>query len=141
MKPWEVGPAELPGASSTTKQKPVLVVDDDPDLREAIQRALEIEGYQVSLAANGREAWESLRCAPPPALILLDLMMPVMSGVEFLANLRADDRLRTLPVILMTAFGSTAATVVSQSQGYLPKPLGLDELLGVVSRYCPAKPA
>ncbi len=123
-----------------TDDPDILVVDDDPDIREALQAALEMEGYDVGVAANGREAWESLRSTPPPGLILLDLMMPVMNGVEFLENLRADDRLRRLPVILLSAFPSTAATVVSKSQGYLQKPVELAKLIELVGRYCPPKP-
>ncbi len=119
----------------------ILVVDDDADIRCALRQALELEGYEVALAANGREAWESLHSAPPPALILLDLMMPVMNGAEFLGLLRADDRLRTMPVILVTAFGSTAVTVAAESQGYLSKPLDLDQLMQLVSRYCPPRPS
>ncbi len=115
----------------------ILVVDDDADIRQALRDALEFEGYGVSTAANGREAWESLQSSPAPALVLLDLMMPVMNGAEFLALLRADARLRTLPVILVTAFGSTGAAVAARSQGYLAKPLDLDELMGFVARYCP----
>ncbi len=117
----------------------ILVVDDDLDIREALSNALQLEGYEVAVAANGREAWNSLRSAPPPALVLLDLMMPVLNGAEFLQLLRADERLRTLPVILLTAFSSTAAAVAGQSQGYLAKPLDLDELMGLVARHCPAR--
>jgi CheY-like chemotaxis protein len=119
----------------------ILVIDDDPDIREALRIALELEGYHVSAAANGREAWETLASAPKPSLILLDLMMPVMNGAEFLERLRADERLRTLPVILVTAFGSTAAAVAAKSQGYLAKPLDLDQLMKFVERYCSQKPA
>jgi CheY-like chemotaxis protein len=114
----------------------ILVVDDDADIREALRDALEFEGYTVSLAANGREAWEALRSRAPPGLVLLDLMMPVMNGAELLALLRADDRLRGLPVVVVTAFGSVAATVADRSQACQPKPLDLDELMRVVARYC-----
>ncbi len=118
----------------------VLVVDDDLATRDALLEVLRLEGYDVSVAADGREAWESLQSAPPPALILLDLMMPTVNGAEFLERLHADARLKTLPVILMTAFGFTALAYGTQSQGFLPKPLDLDQLIGLVSRYCPAKP-
>jgi len=114
----------------------ILIVDDDADIRSALGQALELEGYEVALAANGREAWDTLQAAPPPHLILLDLMMPVMNGAEFLGVLRSDARLGGLPVILVSAFGSIANTVAAAVQGQLRKPLDLDDLMGVVSRFC-----
>ena len=114
----------------------ILVVDDDADIRDTLRDALEFEGYAVSVAANGRDAWETLRSPALPALILLDLMMPVMNGAEFLGLLRADDRLRKVPVVVVTALGSVAPTVKAESQGYLPKPLELERLLETVARYC-----
>lgn len=119
----------------------ILVVDDDADIRDTLRDALEFEGYAVSVAANGRDAWESLRPDALPSLILLDLMMPVMNGAEFLGLLRADPRLRTVPVVIVTAFGSIAATVAAESQDYLPKPLDLEQLLRTVARYCPRNAA
>jgi CheY-like chemotaxis protein len=116
----------------------IMLIDDDADIRAAVRLALEFEGYDVALAANGREAWDLLHSAPPPALILLDLMMPVMDGPQFLRLLRGDPELCALPVILMTAFGTTsrAASLAGETQGCLGKPLGLDQLLDVASRHC-----
>ncbi len=114
----------------------ILVVDDDSDLRCALRTALELEGYRVALAANGREAWEWLQSAPPPALILLDLMMPVMDGSQLLGLVRADSRMRTIPVVLATAFGSLAQPVAGESQGLLGKPFDVDRVLQLASRYC-----
>ncbi len=119
----------------------ILVVDDDADIRDSLRDALELEGYTVAVAANGRDAWESLRPEALPALILLDLMMPVMNGAEFLRLLRADDRLRSVPVVVVTAFGASAGSVVAESQGLLPKPLDLEQLLRTVERYCPSSAA
>jgi CheY-like chemotaxis protein len=115
----------------------ILVVDDDADIREALHQALECEGYRVSLAVNGRDAWEKLRSGPSPALILLDLMMPIMNGAEFLAALRADGIFKDLPVILVSAFDSIAAAHEHESQCYLAKPVDLDTLMSTVARYCP----
>ncbi len=118
----------------------VLVVDDDADIRYALKTVLEVEGYHVALAANGREAWEWLQSAPLPALILLDLMMPVMNGTEFLGLVRTDTRLRSVPVVLVTAFGSLAQSVAAKSQGLLGKPFDVEQILGLASRYCSPRP-
>lgn len=114
----------------------ILVVDDDADIRSALGQVLELEGYEVAYAANGSEAWASLQAGPPPHLVLLDLMMPVMDGAEFLRLLRGDSRLAALPVVLVSAFGSIAAAVTAAVQGQLRKPLDLDDLTGTVGRFC-----
>jgi CheY-like chemotaxis protein len=114
----------------------ILVVDDDADIREALREALALEGYRVAVAANGREAWEWLQSSAAPSLVLLDLMMPVMDGGELLGLVRGDDRLRGIPVILVTAFGSLAAAFASRSQACLAKPLDLEDLMALVARYC-----
>lgn len=120
----------------------ILLVDDDGDIRSAMRLALEIEGYRVELAGDGREAWDRLHRHARPALILLDIMMPVMDGSEFLRLLRSDPQLRTIPVVLVTAFGATsrAAELAHQTEGCLAKPIDLDELLRVVARHVPRSP-
>jgi len=119
----------------------ILVVDDDTDLRCALRNALELEGYRVALAANGREAWERLQAAPLPALILLDLMMPVMDGAQFLGLVRTDTRMRSIPIVLATAFGSLAEPVAAESQGLLAKPFDVEQVLQLASRYCRPEPS
>jgi CheY-like chemotaxis protein len=84
------------------RELPVLVVDDDPDLRALLRRMLEREGYAVVDADNGRNALEQVRERIPGA-ILLDLMMPEMDGFEFLEELRRDEAGRVIPVIVVTA--------------------------------------
>jgi len=81
---------------------PILVVDDDPALRELLRRLLEREGYQVQEAENGRAALARLREAPP-GLIVLDLMMPEMDGFDFVTAVRRDEAWRTIPIIVVTA--------------------------------------
>jgi two-component system response regulator MprA len=117
-----------------------LVVDNDADVRCALRNVLELQGYHVALAANGREAWERLQSTPLPALILLDLMMPVMNGAELLERVRADTRLWSLPVVLITAFRSLAEPVTAESQGFLAKPFDVEQLLNLTSRFCPPRP-
>lgn len=80
----------------------LLVVEDDPAAREMVQRTLEREGWQVVTAENGRVALERV-AAQPPALVLLDLMMPEMDGFEFLHRLRQTPDGRDIPVVVLTA--------------------------------------
>ncbi len=76
-----------------------------------------------------------------PALILLDLMMPVMNGAELLGRVRADTRLWSLPVVLISAFRSLAEPVTAESQGFLAKPFDVEQLLDLASRFCPPRPS
>jgi CheY-like chemotaxis protein len=80
----------------------VLLVDDDQDVLDALAELLSGEGFVISEARNGREAWDLLRGAPPPSLILLDLMMPVMSGLEFLDRKSRDRDLAPIPVVIIS---------------------------------------
>lgn len=81
----------------------ILLVDDDPDIREALAMVLEIAGHTVVAASNGAQALELLRRTPLPRVILLDLMMPVMDGLTFLREARANPAWRDIPVVVMTA--------------------------------------
>jgi CheY-like chemotaxis protein len=122
----------------------VLVVDDDDDVREGVQSFLESEGHATDGASNGREALSLLRNRLlPPRLILLDLMMPVMSGWELLVELDVDPRLREIPVAIMSAHpcargaslargaSSVEPSLGSMSRLLLPKPLDLSRLLAI----------
>ncbi|HUX67968.1 MAG TPA: response regulator [Terriglobales bacterium] len=80
---------------------PILIVEDEDLIRDTYARRLEHEGYRVSQAASGREALQSARLSPPQ-LILLDIMLPDLSGLEVLKSLRADRRFLTTPVVLFT---------------------------------------
>ncbi len=106
---------------------PVLVVDDDPDIRETLRDVIEAEGFPVASAANGREALAVLALGLRPSLVVLDLMMPAMSGWELLAAIRADRALADLPVIVMSASGARAAPAGATC--FLQKPIELDALL------------
>src|SRR4026209_1348307 len=82
---------------------PVLIVEDDEDLREMMAQLLTLEGFVAATVANGREALEYLQHASKPDVILLDLMMPVMDGWEFRRRQQADPDLAPLPVIVLSA--------------------------------------
>src|SRR5262249_22709896 len=113
---------------------PVLVVDDETDIRESIRDILEMEGYCVCCAANGKEALDVLSTVRP-GLILLDLMMPVMSGYELLQRLKESDAFSSIPVTVVSAFGDRAAV---RDACILRKPVDLDLLLHVVDAQCGA---
>jgi CheY-like chemotaxis protein len=109
----------------------VLLVDDDEDLRDTIRDILENEGYTVRSAANGEEALERL-AESPPCLMLLDMMMPVMSGAEVLLELEHRNCLDAVPVVVLSAHVTQCAKV----REVLRKPVLVEVLLQVVARYC-----
>lgn len=113
----------------------VLVVEDHADLREMLAVLLESEGFEVCTASNGAEALEELpRCKP--SVILLDLMMPVMSGDEFREHQLANPTYANVPVICMTAAhdGRIRAERIHANE-YFQKPVDFDELLTTVRAY------
>jgi CheY-like chemotaxis protein len=114
----------------------ILVVEDDPDIAESLCDVLHGEGYEVATASNGREGLDRLREIGRPCLILLDLMMPVMSGGEFLAALRQEDALASIPVVIVSAWADESAHIRAQSQGFVKKPISLDALLEATHRLC-----
>jgi CheY-like chemotaxis protein len=107
----------------------VLVVDDDASIRETMSDVLEEEGYCVLCAENGKTALELLEKARPN-LVLLDLMMPVMSGWEVLEVLGDRDELAHIPIVVVSAMLAPGARMC------LPKPVDLGHLLQVVEHYC-----
>ena len=120
---------------------PVLIVDDDPDIRETMAFLLESVGHRVVAAANGADALQRLHEGLAPCLILLDLMMPVMNGWEFLNEQRRDATLSTIPVVILTGAGQPAEqTAVLGVTGYLEKPVHLDTLFSTVGHYCRKAP-
>jgi CheY-like chemotaxis protein len=126
-----------PPSSPPSGSRTVLVVDDDQDLLDVTQFVLEGEGYGVATARNGEEALVLLRAGPPPALVLLDLMMPVMNGWEFLEARARDPALQAIPVLVLTA---SEPEQVPGAVGILRKPFDLDDLIGAVDRYARGGP-
>ena len=116
--------------------KLILVVDDDPDLRVALGEILTDAGYEVGSAADGRQALEILRSGPKPDLILLDLMMPVMNGWQFLAQRGKDPQLARIPVVAISAVGAFVQQVEPiEAAAFLRKPVALGDLLETVARF------
>jgi CheY-like chemotaxis protein len=110
----------------------VVVVEDDPDIREAICEMLEFEGYPVVAFENGKEALERLHESNNPGLILLDLMMPVMNGVQFLRARQADEALADIPCFVVSAVGKQKEIIREGAQGFLRKPVDASDILRVV---------
>ena len=110
----------------------ILVVDDDHDIRELTTEVLVLAGYRVRSARNGRVALEQARRLRPD-LIVLDLMMPEMSGWEFLEAQREDTLLHSIPVIVVTAGTDTYA---EGAAALMRKPLDVRLLLAIVARLC-----
>jgi DNA-binding response OmpR family regulator len=108
--------------------KVVLVVEDDADVRDCLEEALTGAGHDVRTATNGREAL-AVCVDVRPAAILLDLMMPDMDGLAFLLERCRDERLRSVPVVVLTASGVRR---VEGARAVLQKPFALDELFAVV---------
>ena len=113
----------------------LLLVDDEPGLREAVQAYLEDSGFSVRVASNATEGWNMLQQMTPD-LVISDIMMPQVDGYEFLAQMRGDQRFKTLPVIFLTARGMTSDRIQGYDAGcdaYLPKPFDPDELVSIVT--------
>ncbi|GAA6614348.1 response regulator [Scytonema sp. NUACC26] len=112
----------------------LLLVDDEPGLREAVKDYLQESGFSVQVASNAREGWELVQ-QNLPDLVISDIMMPQVDGYQFLKQLRDDPRFRSLPVIFLTAKGMTTDRIQGYHAGvdaYLPKPFDPDELVAIV---------
>jgi DNA-binding NarL/FixJ family response regulator len=112
----------------------LLLVDDEPGLREAVHAYLEDSGFTVDLASNGQEGWEKLQ-QNPPDLVITDIMMPQVDGYELLKKMREDPRFQVLPVVFLTARGMTSDRIQGYQAGcdaYISKPFDPDELVAIV---------
>jgi CheY-like chemotaxis protein len=114
----------------------VLLVEDNPDVRDMMSLALELAGHRVIAAANGMEALDLLR-TERPCVILLDLMMPVMDGWQFRDQLEQSRACRGVPLIVISAL----TEVVKRLPGveHLSKPVDIDRMLELVDQYCRAE--
>jgi CheY-like chemotaxis protein len=117
----------------------ILIVEDDPALREALSQVLADEGYDLLGARDGLEAVNCLKKGSRPDVILLDLSMPVVNGWEFRMFQKRDPDLAHIPVILITAGGYTREEVAwLEPSALLPKPIDLPVLLSAVRKFCVA---
>ncbi len=112
----------------------LLLVDDEPGVRESVQAYLEDSGYQVQVASNAKDAWDMLQHQLPD-LVISDLMMPQVDGYQFLQQLREDPKFVALPVVFLTARGMKSDRITGYQAGcdaYLSKPFDPEELIAIV---------
>jgi CheY-like chemotaxis protein len=131
-------------ASGEDRMAQILVVEDDDAIRGLVSDVLRDDGYEVRQATNGVEALEQLRRARPD-LIVLDLMMPVMDGWEFVEECRREPGFGEVPIVVTSASHDLPRTAERlKSLGVrtcLAKPFDIDGLLALVERYAPSRPA
>lgn len=112
----------------------LLLVDDEPGVREAVKEYLQESNFTVEVASNASDAWQLLQ-KKTPDLVISDIMMPQIDGYEFLKQLRDDPRFKALPVIFLTARGMTSDRIQGYQAGvdaYLPKPFDPEELIAII---------
>jgi CheY-like chemotaxis protein len=113
-----------------------MIVEDDPDTRDMLERFLELEGFDVRTAANGQLALDALQQDSALCVILLDLMMPVMNGWQFRQAQAGDPRFAGIPVVVVTAAGSKEDIPALDADGWLSKPVDFDRLLATIAPLC-----
>jgi len=121
---------------------PVLIVEDDPDIRESLQNFLEAHGYRVRAASQGKEALEQMGRLPRPAMVVLDMSLPVMDGHRLLTTRKGDDALRSIPVVILSAamagMNPRDRALYATNYGvsaFLGKPANPQQILEVVERH------
>ena len=118
------------------RNETILIVDDDAGALSALADILSIEGYAVQTVSNGREAFDLLRDSRPPALIILDMLMPVMDGWQFLAEMKSDSKFANTPVVVVSGLDTQI-----DADAVFQKPINLESLLRTVTDLVEAKPA
>ena len=122
---------------TAVSNKHVLLVEDDPELREALAQVLSDEGYRLSGVRNGLEAIRSLQDGDRPGVILLDLSMPVVNGWEFRIHQKRTPSMADIPVVVITAGHYSREEIAwLEPAAFLQKPIDLQRLLDTVRRYC-----
>jgi CheY-like chemotaxis protein len=132
----------MEGGMRMDDKKLVLVVDDDPDLVEAVSMELESNDYRVAKAYDGEQAWEKIR-EDRPDLIVLDVMMPIKDGYAVCDEIKKDPQYREITVVLLTAVGEAVTSTnythmdgkTSLADEFIPKPIDLDQLTEIVRQY------
>jgi CheY-like chemotaxis protein len=122
--------------STTTRSGPILLAEDDADIREVEELVLTSRGYRVEGVADGQEALERMRQQPHPTLVLLDFRLPRLSGEELLRIVKSDPELASIPVVVVSGDSAIQQKAREVSaDGVLRKPVELADLLETVARY------
>ena len=116
-------------------EKPVLLIDDNPDVRESMAALLEVDGYAVVAATDGEDALDYLRNGLEPCVILLDMLMPGKDGLQFRAEQLADPQFSTIPTIAYSADGGLESKAVVLGLPFIRKPDLPGRVLDVIERY------
>jgi two-component system response regulator CpxR len=116
--------------------KTILLVEDDEDIRSVFAEVLRLDGYAVEEAENGLVALDKLLGQPEPDLVLLDMMMPVMTGAELLDAVGRIHRLTCIPVVVLSASLPLRDDQLRGARRFIPKPMSLAVLKGVVVEFC-----
>jgi CheY-like chemotaxis protein len=111
----------------------ILVVDDDDDFRETLAEVLAEAGYPVQQAGDGEAALHKV-AEEAPGIVLLDLKMPVLDGWGVMERMRAEPRSAAVPILILSAYGFEWEAELLGAQGYIPKSVGMDEILDRVRR-------
>lgn len=122
-----------------SEKKLILVVDDDPDLVEAVSMKIESKNYRVAKAYDGIEALEKIE-EEKPALVILDVMMPRKNGWVVCDEIKKDDKLKDIVVIMLTAVADAVQTTsythhdgkTTLADDYIPKPIDMDDLMRII---------
>lgn len=112
----------------------ILIVEDEELIRDNLKALLEFEGYPVHTARNGEEGLRTLRSIPRPLLVLLDLLMPVINGMEFLDAKGHDDTIASIPACVVSGISEKPDDL--KTSAFVKKPLDFDLLLKFVRQYC-----
>ena len=121
-------------SAGLTYCKSILIVEDEPTIRENLRMLLELEGYLVCTANDGESGLRVLRDMSRPCLVLLDLLMPVMNGMEFLEAKSHDDAIAAIPVCIVSGVADKPHT--HGAIGFVKKPIDFDGLLKFVRQFC-----
>ena len=119
--------------------KKILIVDDEEDIRTYLSTLLGDEGFETLLAKDGEEAWKQVE-ANPPDLITLDISMPEKSGIKFYREIKAHERWKTIPIIIVTGVSEDMRKFLSSRhqipppEGYLSKPVNREEILALIQK-------
>ncbi len=116
----------------------ILIIEDDPDVRNTLQEILEHQGFEVFAAANGEEGLARLQEGQSPCLILLDLMMPIMNGWEFLSTLKSQHQhyLTSVPIVIVSAIGDLSSVQNEYNCSAMSKPVDLSGLIKIAEQAC-----